>query len=173
MEQTEAKLKLESEIVSLKREHKYALENVSRVKLDTNELISTKERLNKEISDANYTLTKVLNDISDSKLAWAIEKQKEAEKITNKNIEVQKILDKESELNKKEEEVKETEKKITGLRNENRQLELKLEKDNIALDVKRREIEDKNKDLEQEKKDFELKKDKFKKELSELVKIYG
>jgi len=172
-ETTETKLKLENEVLSLKREHKHALENLERVKSDTLDIIKAKDKATKELNERGEELLRVINEISTEKLTWIDDKSRQLGELKEKNTEADKILARKDELDLQEAKIKGIEENIVKVRNENRQLELKLERDNTALDVKKRAIEDEKDKLEQEKKDFAVVKQDFKNKLKELVKIYG
>lgn len=169
MEQTEQKLIIEGEIVSLKREHKYALDTLGRVKADTAEIIGVKERVTKEIEARQLELTKVLEDISQEKLKWAIDKQGQLDEIANMKSEAQNVLNRKAELNKQEEDIRQIEAKNTDVLNETRRLELKLEGDKTALKVEKKEIQEEKTAIKTEK--VELKKEiqSFKEKLVKVL----
>ena len=170
MEQTESKLKLEGEILALKREYKYALENLNRVKVDTAEIISTKERITKEIGERNEDLNKILNEISEHKLTWALEQQGQMDEISIKKAEADKILERKGELDIQEEKIKKIASDNVEVRNETRRLELKIKEDQTALKVKERELEEERGQLEKEKIKIQKGQSDFKKKVSEVLK---
>lgn len=152
MEKLEEKLKIESEILSKKRELKYAAESLERVKSDTNDLLIMKEKVTKEIDQRNTELTEVLNKISDAELAWALKKQAEIDEIEKKNKKADEILALKGTLEEKEKNLTQIKEETTKIRNENRSLELKLAADKMLLEVKEKEIIQLQKDHEAQNK---------------------
>lgn len=172
-ENTELKIKLEIEISNLKKEYKRVNESLLKIKYDFSSILSTKERLIQEIDDGNNKLNIVLNDISNAKLAWISEKENQLLELDRKNKEVDKILSRKSELDLQEENTKILNEDTKKIINENRQLELKIKKDVVNLDVKIRDIEEKEKILENENLKLEKRKKDFGNKLLELVKSYN
>lgn len=170
MDATEEKLKIEKEITDLKRELKIAISQLNDTKKETNDLINLKERNKTLIDEQNAYLKTVMNDISQLKLEWAQEKNKEIEDLENKNKEVEEILNRKVELDKQEKAIKDLFQKNTDIINENRRLELKLVDDNTALNIKEREIEDKKTVFEDEKKAHAEKIDEIKLKAVEIIK---
>lgn len=167
---TETKLKLEGEILILKREFKYASENLARVTTDTQDVINTKDRVTKEIDERNKELTKVLNDISSEKLTWALEKQAQMEKIEEKEKKADEILKKEAGFVEKEVTIKKIEEKNTDVLNETRRLELKVADDMLLVKNKEKEVEASKKEIENDRKELEKKQGAFKERVLKVLK---
>jgi chromosome segregation ATPase len=167
---TEEKLKIEGEILNLKRELKYATENLARVKADTQDVINTKERITKEIGERNDDLTRILNEISDQKLAWALERQGQLDEIANKRSEADNILKRKGELNEQEERIRKIEQSEISARNEARQLELKVKDEKDIVNAERRRLEDDIKEFEKEKVKFAKDKENFKEKVIKVIK---
>ena len=170
MDTTEEKLKIEKEITDSKRELKIVVSQLNDTKKETNDLINLKERNKNLIDEQNAYLKTVMNDISQLKLEWAQEKNKELEDLENKNKEVEEILNRKADLDKQEKAIKDLFQKNTDIINENRRLELKLVDDNTALNIKEREIEDKKTAFEDEKKAHTEKIDEIKLKAIEIIK---
>lgn len=169
MEQdTTDKLRLENEIIALKREYKKALENLERVKEDTSDILKAKDRTVKDLDEKSEELLKVLNDISSEKLSWVSEKNTKMDELKQKESDAQKILDRASELDLKESKLNIIKEETTKIRNEARQLELKNERDNVALNVRERGINDKETALIEKEKQFNQDKQDFKEKVKEL-----
>ena len=169
MEQIENKIKLESEINSLKREYKYALENFNRVKSDTNDVLLVKERISKEISERNDDLTKILNEISNEKLLWSTKKHEELKEIENLKSEAQNVINWKTDLNKKEEELRQIEATTIEARNEQRTLELKNKNTALEFENAQKVIKIQKKDLEDSMKKFENDKKQFKESVVNVI----
>ena len=170
MDTTEEKLKIEKEITDSKRELKIVVSQLNDTKKEANDLINLKERNKNLIDEQNAYLKTVMNDISQLKLEWAQEKNKELEDLENKNKEVEEILNRKADLDKQEKAIKDLFQKNTDIINENRRLELKLVDDNTALNIKEREIEDKKTAFEDEKKAHIEKIDEIKLKAIEIIK---
>lgn len=172
MEQTEIKIKIEAEILTLKRELKYITENLTWLKADTNEIIATKERVTLEISERNDELNKILNEISDEKLKWALERQAQMDELAEKNSQAENILKRKAELNEQEEKIRQIELSDIEIRNETRRLELKNLADKTASEAILKQIEEDRNTLNEERtKNLQIQED-FKLKLSELIKSY-
>lgn len=174
-DQTEEKLKIENEITALKREYKYALDNLTRVKSDTNDIIAVKDRVTGEIADRQTDLTKIINEISSEKLTWATKRHEELTDLENKQAEVQNILKRKAELSEQEETIRQLEANDIEIRNEMRRLELKLEADKTAIAAQKREVEEaikKSNDLievvQSEQEEFKKRVQKILKEVDKL-----
>ncbi len=167
------KIKIENDTFALKRDYKYALETLTITKKEVADLIEIKDKLVKDIDDKQEDLKKVLNDISKEQLDWSQHRHTELKELEDKKEDINSILSRSADLDKQEEKIKCTLAENTKILNNNQQLEIKLQRDNISLDVKLREIEDERKILEKEKKDFAIVKQNFKDKLTELVQIYG
>lgn len=169
MEQTELKITLEKDVLELKRQYKYALENLERTKSDTNDVLAVKERVTKEINERNEELTKVLNDISNEKLTWALKKQSEIEEIEQKNLKAEQILKKESDLAIKEIELKKIKEETVDIRNEARRIELANKGEALKFDERDRDIVTAQKQLEADKDSFTTEKQLVKNSVSKLL----
>jgi chromosome segregation ATPase len=169
MEQdTTDKLRLENEIIALKREYKKALENLERVKEDTSDILKAKDRTVKDLDEKSEELLKVLNDISSEKLSWVSEKNTKMDELKQKESDAQKILDRASELDLKESKLNIIKEETTKIRNGARQLVFKNERDNVALNVRERGINDKETALIEKEKQFNQDKQDFKEKVKEL-----
>lgn len=158
----EEKLKIEGEIVSLKRELKNTRESLEHAKSDISDIISIKERVTNEISERKDELTKVLNDISDAELKWALKKQGEIDELDKQRKECREILARKAELDEQEKRIQKIHDDTVVVRNDNRALELKIERDMTVLKAKEREIEDSKKAIEDYQAQKEEEIEKFK-----------
>ncbi len=168
-------IKLENDTFALRRDYKHALENLSLVKKDTAEIISLKDKITVEYEVKQEELRKVQNDISQEKLDWASHRHEELQKIENMKSDANNVLKRKSELNEQEQNLIKIEQRTTDVRNETRQLELKLQKDKIALEVRERallsahkKVKDGEVKLQKDKQDF---KNKVVEVLKEIEKI--
>jgi hypothetical protein len=167
---TEQKLRLENEVVSLKREYKHALENVSKVKEEVNELLSLKDRTSQEIDKKKLELDKVLEDISSEKLNWALERRNQLEEVAVKISEADNVIKRKAELNKQEEEIRQIEARDTEIRNEARRLEFKNEQDRTNLQAEKRALDAREKEIEKSREVLEKDKENFKKRVLLVIK---
>ena len=163
-ENTEQKIILENDIFGLKRQKKYALEDLAKLKAETAEVLAIRDKARAEYEDKQKDLTDIINRISEEKLEWANHRHAELAEIDEKKGEVKKILDTREALVLKEKELKEIEVKNTAIRNETRQLELKIDNEKKQIMAEKREIEliklsvdKKEKELEDSKKVFKQK----------------
>jgi len=166
---TEENLKLESETANLKREYKHALENLTRVKSDTNDIILIKERVTKEIVERNEDLTKIFNEISSEKLNWATKRHQELLDIENQKSEVQNVLNWKADLNKKEEELRKIEAETIEARNEERRLELKNKNTALEFDNREKQIKVLHEELCEKIEKFETDKVEFRKKVVKVL----
>lgn len=166
----EEKLKLENETLTLKREYKYALENLNRSKTDTAEIITTKERVTNEVNERNKELTKILNQISDEKLQWALEKQREYDEIAQKKSDAENVLKRKAELNDQEERIRVLEASEIDARNEARRLELKNETTKLDFENREKQIKVLQKIVDDDRSKFEKDKENFKEEVIKIIK---
>lgn len=148
MGQSEENIKLESDTFALRRDYKRALEDLSNIKSKTAEVISIKEKIDREIDQKQKDLTKVLNDIAEEKISWAQYRNTELKDIEEKRSEADNILKRKDELNKQEESIRVIESSDIEIRNEARRLEFKNEQDKTALEVKENEIKNHYKEIE-------------------------
>lgn len=158
MEMTEENLKIENDTFALKREYKYALENLTNVKKDTVAAITMKDSINTELLNKKSELQDILNKISDEKVRWAQHRNTELMELENKQSEVENVLKRKSELNEQEEETRQLLFKNEKVINENRQLEFKMSQDKTALEVEDNKL--KNRELEMTRREEKLEKNK-------------
>lgn len=144
---TEENLTIERDTFALKREYKYALENLTTVKKDTQDAIDLKEKVSSDVASKQAELTKILNQISEEKTAWAQHRHQELMDIENKQTEVEAVLKRKSELDTQEEKIEKTKQKNSEILQEKRQLEFKMGQDKTALEVREYEIEQQKKDI--------------------------
>jgi len=170
MEQNEQNIKMESDTLNLKREYKYAVENLNRIKTDTSEAIATKERVTKEINERNEDLVKIIAEISDAKLNWALERQKQLDEIDEKNAQADNVLKRKGELNEQEESIRKIETKNTEVLNETRRLELKVKQDQAIFETTKKEVEKDRIKIDKEKIKLSKDKEDFKKKVEEVLK---
>lgn len=166
---TEEKLKIENETLSLKREYKHALENLTRVKADTNEIIATKERINKQINETNEELNKTLLDISSAKLNWMTEKEKDLQELAKKNSEADNIIKTKEELNIQMEQIRKIELNNIEVLNETRRLELKVEADSNTVKSRERQLIEDRKIFDEEKLKIGNDKEDFKNKVAKIL----
>lgn len=162
MGQNEQTIKIEGDILRLNRELKYATESLARVKADTQDVIATKERVTKEINERNDNLTQILNDISDAKLAWALEKQVQLKELEDKRTEVDSVIKRKAELKEQEETIRKVEAEAVKARNEQRALEFKNEQTELDFENREKQIKVLKKEVDDDRKVFEKDKDNFK-----------
>lgn len=134
---------MENDTFAVQRDYKRALDNLSKTKLETAEVIAIKEKVQKQIEEKQAELTQVLNDIAQEKNDWAQFRHSELKEIEDKKSEVQNVLNWKADLNRKEEELRKIEAIDIEIRNEARRLEFKNEQDKTAFEVNEREIEGK------------------------------
>ncbi len=169
-ENIEEKIKIDNEIINLKREHKYAFENLNRLKSDTAEIISTKERITREIAERTEELNKVLLEISSAKLQWINERQAEIDKLAEKEAQAENVIKRKAELNTQEETIRQIEAKNTDILNETRRLELKLKEKETELDVHEKNVLKLKKSAEEESQKSKEETRKFKMSILKLFK---
>lgn len=170
MGQTEQSIQIEGEILNLKRELKYATESLARVKADTQDVIATKERVTREISERNEDLTRILNEISDQKLKWALERQGQLDEIALKNSEAQNVLNRKAELNQQEEKIRQIESNEIKARNEARQLEFKNEQTKVDFENREKQIKVLQGIVDEDRKKLEKDKEEFKQRVLKVIK---
>lgn len=150
MEQTQLaeKLKIETEILTLKRELKNVMQQTTSLKTEYAAIVALKENTETQLSEQKEYLITVQNDIASAKLSWANERSEEMDKLTQKMAEAENVIKRKAELNAQEETIRQIEAKNIDTLNESRRLELKLGNDKLELDTQSREIEKGKKDLE-------------------------
>lgn len=149
---TEEKLKMENDTANLKREYKYALENLAKVKSDTNDVLTIKENTLTLIGQKTNELNNLSIEISSLKLAWMQEKSREMEEISTKKSEADNVIKRKAELNKQEEEIRKIEASDILARDEARRLEFKNEQTTTAFEVRENEIKNHYKEIERREK---------------------
>lgn len=169
----EEKLKIEKQILEMRREYKLISYQVDEKKQEFNTILDTIDKNKAILIEQKELLTEVLNDISSARLSWAIEKDEEKQKIADKLNEVNKILEKEKELDEKKSEVQEILNKNIKILNETRTLELKLDDDKNLIKSDMRAIKDEKKDLEAKKTEIETLKKDFQEDINSLINKYG
>lgn len=166
---TVEKLKLENDTYNLKREYKYALERLEKVKAETLEIVDVKEKAFTEYELVQQKLTDVLNTISDEKLKWATDRNLEIFSIEKRKKEVDAVLDLKQSLDKKEEDLIKKEDKITLIRNEARAIELKNKQKETELIARENNIDEQLKQIENIKLSIQKEKEDFKTSVSKLL----
>lgn len=166
----EEKIKTENDTFALKREYKYALENLSNVKKELSDAISLKETVAEQIEKSQEELTSVKNQISQEKLDWASHRHSELQEIENKRSEAENVLKRKAELNEQEEKIRQDIEKNTQVLNENRRLELVLKEKEQELVVKAKEIEKEKTTVVTEAKTNKENMAKFKESIIKLIK---
>lgn len=169
MESIETKLNLENDVVALKREFKYLTSQLATLKTEYASVSSLKKTTEEQIEDAQKHATTIQNDVSELKLRWIIERQKQDEEIQKKMAEVQSILDKEVELEKQEEKINAKFEETKALRDEKRQLELKIKEDTILLESKENALLVRESEIEKNKNLIEKDKEQFKARVVDLL----
>ncbi len=161
---------MENDIFALKRDYKHALENLTKVKKETAEIITTKEKVTKDFEDKQIELTEVINQISQEKLDWATHRHQELEEIEKKNSEAGNIIKRKGELNLQEETIRQIEAKNTEILNEIRRLELKVQEEKTDLASKEKEIEDSKKAVRAQQEETQKATKEFKSSIINLIK---
>lgn len=170
MGQTEENIKIESDTFALKRDYKYALENVTAIKKEVAELMSIKDKLVEDIDTKQEELTKVINDISQEKLDWASFRHSELVELENKQSEANNVLKRKAELNEQEETIRQIEAKNTDILNETRRLELKVKGDITSVESKENQLKIDITTFEEEKLKLIKDKENFKKRVEKVLK---
>lgn len=173
MDKIEEKLKIEKEILDLKRQLKLVSHQVDEVKTEYNSITSAVERNKVLLEEQKEYLSEVLNDISNAKLSWAIEKDAELQKIKEKEAEFANVHKVKEEINKKNAEALELVEKETEILNESRRLELVLKQEKTLIENKKKEVDLVLVQIDAKEKELENKKQSFKEELNNLIKKYG
>lgn len=155
--ENEKKLRIENETLNLKREYKYALENLARVKSDTSDILTIKDKSSAEINERNRELQRILDEIASAKLSWLQEQSKGMDELDKKNSEANNVLKRKAELNRQEEDIRKIEASSLEARNEARTLEFKIEQEKTAIEVRENQI--KNRENEIKRREEKLSKD--------------
>jgi chromosome segregation ATPase len=172
MENIEEKLKTEKQMTDLRRELKTLTFDVGEIKREYNLISSAKEKIEKQISEQKDYLTQVLNDISNAKLQWSLEKDGEMQKLSVQLTEAEKIISKKKELDEQETKIKGIKQENTNILNDNRRLELKLAQDKTVLESLKRANEDKEEEMKKSHNVFLKEKAMFKSKVSSLLKEF-
>jgi chromosome segregation ATPase len=165
----EEKVRLENEILTLKREFKTISESLSRAKSDTGDLITLREKIISEIDEAHKKLNEVLLQISNEKLKWVSEKNTEIEQLDEKNKEAEKVLNRIDEVTSILEKIKISEQNATDSLNEARTITLNNERASIDLAVREKQIETTKEELLRQENKLSEDKVAFKLKISNLL----
>lgn len=172
MEPIEEKLKIEKEILDLRREYKQMHGMVAEIKNEYNSIVAVKTKTETQIDEQKAYLREVLADISNAKLRWALEKDEQERAISNKLSEAENVLKRKKELNEQEQSMRVLDQKTTDSLNEMRRMELKVEGDRTSIEAEKRQLELKKEEISQREAKLESDKiqlvDKVKKVLSEF-----
>lgn len=136
----EEKLKLETDIFALRRDFKYATEDLAKLKKETGVLVTLKTKVTTEIAENEEELTKVKNQISQEKLEWATFRGCQLKELEDKESEADNVIKRKGELNEQEEAIRKVEASAIDARNEARRLELKNEQTAIDFDNREKQI---------------------------------
>lgn len=167
---SEENLKLENDTLNLKKEYKHALENLTRVKSDTNDILAIRDKATKDLKERNEEKLRIENEIASSKIAWIQQQSRDMDDLKDKQSEAQNVINRKAELNRQEEEIRKIEARDIEIRNEARQLEFKNIQENTALDVREREIKEEWIKIEKREKDMAKSMAIFKGKASEILK---
>lgn len=170
MEQTAEKIKIESDTFALKRDYKYALENLAITKNETAEILTVLEKAKRDLESAQEELTKIKNQISQEKLDWASHRHGELQELEGKKAEAENVIKRKGELNQQEEELRKIELSTVDVRNETRQLELKLKQDSKDLETREKTLLEAHKKVKKEEEKLIKDKQDFKKKVAEVLK---
>lgn len=138
-------LKIENDIISLKRELKNVTAQTSSLKTEYAAIVTLKQNTEKQVVEQKEYLQTVLNDIAKIKLEWLQERSTEMDALAQKNAAADNILKRKTELNEQEETIRQIGKKNQDILNETRTLEFKLGQDKTALEVRERELDEQTK----------------------------
>lgn len=144
-QQIEEKLNLEKAIADLRREYKSIFSQLDSAKKEYNAIIGLNKDKEKILEDNKTYLKEVLEDISDAKTKWMLEKDEEMKKLADKISEAENVLKRKKELNEQEQKIRDIQQKDQDILNETRTLEFKLGQDKTALEVEKRQLEEQKK----------------------------
>jgi chromosome segregation ATPase len=168
-ENTAEKLKIENDTFALKREYKYALENLAKVKAETVDILNTRDKAFADYEAKQVELTEILNRISDEKLAWSTHRHAELVEIEKQQEEVNKVLNQKDSLLKKEADLVQKEDDITSIRNEARAIEFKNKQKETELENRENALQEKLDEIEVLRNEVEVSKSDFKSKVANLL----
>ena len=166
---TEEQIKTEQDTFALQRDYKYALRNLEKIKTETFEIISLKDKTNAELTEKRADLKQVMDDIAQEKVDWAQHRRKELEKLEEKEKEIQTLLKKQSEVEKREQNTADLLRKNDDILQETKRLELKVNNEKVALEAKKRDFETTQKSFSDQITNFETEKKEVKSKLNSLI----
>lgn len=172
-EKIEKKLKIEGEITSKQREFKRINAEVAILKDEVITLLNTKEKNETIIQQQRDTQKEILNEISEARLRWMQEKNKEQDEIEQARKEISKIIERSKELDAQEERIAKLTEKNTEVLKEKRDVLEKTKLELEAVKAERKQVEKDRKDFEKEIQALEQAKKDFKDSLIALVDKYG
>ena len=167
---TEEKLTMENDTARMKREYKYASENLLTIKADTNEIIATKERISREVVEKQAELLRVMDTNSAEKLTWASKQHDEMVIVERMKSDAENVLKRKAELNQQEEGIGKLIAEETEIRNEARRLELKNQQDIDIINAEKKIIADEHKKIEQRLVEIENDRKLFKDQVEKVLK---
>lgn len=173
VENTEQKLNIEKQILDLKRELKVVTSQVDDEKREYHSIRTSIEKNKSVLEDQKKYLAEVLNDISNAKLSWALEKDAEMQKIDAKMNEAKKIIEREKLIDEKEKKLISIQNKTTDDLNEMRRIELKVEAEKTAILAIQREIDRKEEDMNKKSVEVENTMQNFKNKLKDLISQFN
>lgn len=165
----EEKLKIETEMTSLRKELKNLSAQVVGAKNEYNGIVTLTETNKKSLEENKEYLQVVLNDIAAAKVAWLQEKNTEILALEEKESAAQNILNRKAELNTQEESIRQETTKNTQTLADTRALEFKLEQDKTAIEVKENALKEKEKEVEEKNKKNESTRQLFKESVLKLL----
>lgn len=168
-ENTAEKLKIENDTFALKREYKYAMENLAKVKAETVDILTTRDKAFADYETKQTELTEILNRISDEKLAWSTHRHAELAEIEKQQEEVNKVLNQKDILEQKELDLLKKEADITNIRNEARAIELSNKQKETELESREKALQSQLDGIDILKKQIEDSKDEFKTKVVALL----
>ena len=172
MEQTEEKLRLEKQMIDLRRDVKTWVFNLEEAKREYNSVVAVKDKVEAQIKEQKDYLVQVLGEISDAKVKWAVEKDAEWQKIDGKLSEAENVLKRKKELNEQEQTLRDIQQKTEETYNKNLTLEDKLKMDKVAIDTVKEQIATDKKKFEGVQKAHESKNEFFKQNIKRICDEY-
>lgn len=169
MEQTEIKIKLESEIATAQRDLKFTLGRLDSAKSEYNTVLSLKNNLDTQVEEMEKYLTQVTNDISNAKLEWVTLKETEKKELQEREKKAQEILDTENKLDEKLKKIERTKDEVTEIKNENKREKIELDTERKQIENKKAELQEKEESINKQAKLLEESKQKFKDETVSMV----
>lgn len=169
MEQTEIKIKLESDIANAQRDLKFTLSRLDSAKSEYNTVLSLKNNLDAQVEEMEKYLTQVTNDISNAKLEWVTLKETEKKELEEREQKAKEIIDAESKLDEKLKKIEATKEEVTEIKNENKREKLNLDTERKQIENAKQELTSKEQQIERHAKLLEENKQKFKDETASIV----